>query len=128
MVIAMLGQDTAQEFYTWGTLLTLGGAAGAAVVVATVVGSFLGDNARKWAALLTSFGIMFVVTANGKQDSQDWMIAVLNSFLVFATATGINSGAVTVTNRSGSRKKVEPADEGVATRVGRTGPLVKEWF
>jgi len=97
------------------------------VVVATVAGSLLGDKARKWGALLTSFAIMFAIAANGDPDAQDWMIAVLNSFLVFATATGINSGMATVTNQPSSRKN-DPAYKDLATHLGKTDALFKDWF
>lgn len=129
MVIAMVGQETTQEFYTWTSLGTLAGAAGACVVVATVVGSVAGDATRKWAALVTSFAIMVVLTAQGEPQAMDWVVAGLNALLVFATATGVNSGVVTVTNGTRSRRKDEPGGTGAATE-GDKGDhrLVAEWF
>ena len=87
-----------QQFFTWGSFTTLAGATGIVYIICGVIQSVF-DFSPKWLALvisiLVSLGGIHVnyTTAFDIADTTDGMkyiIALLNGFLIFATATGSN--------------------------------------
>ena len=87
-----------QQFFTWGSFTTLAGATGIVYIICGVIQSVF-DFSPKWLALvisiLVSLGGIHVSypTAFDIADTTDGMkyiIALLNGFLIFATATGSN--------------------------------------
>ena len=87
-----------QQFFTWGSFTTLAGATGIVYIICGVIQSVF-DFSPNWLALvisiLVSLGGIHVnyTTAFDIADTTDGMkyiIALLNGFLIFATATGSN--------------------------------------
>ncbi|HEY6740257.1 MAG TPA: hypothetical protein VI076_15545 [Actinopolymorphaceae bacterium] len=86
--------ENLDSLYSVASLLTLQGAAAAALLVPNVLGLLIGetfDRYRKW----TSFGVSLVLAfvAAGLADDTSWVtwiVAVFNGFLVFAAAMGVN--------------------------------------
>lgn len=79
-------------FITVGSLATLAGATTACLAVAAVAGSFFGETTRKTAALVAALAISLSVLAasDGTKDVDKWIVAILNGFLIYATAFGLN--------------------------------------
>jgi ABC-type Fe3+-siderophore transport system permease subunit len=112
----MFAQNAADNpFFTPESLGTLAGASLAAMVAANVFGSFFSDpttnkSVRKWAALIISFFVSAGLLLFWGPDvitGQDWLLAILNALLIFATAAGINQLA-TGTSVSGRGREGQP--------------------
>lgn len=84
----------AQDPFTYSSLMTIGGGALAATVVPNVLGMIvaLPRPARAAIALVVGLAIQVVAAARvpDKDGPEIWIVAVLNGFLVAATALGIN--------------------------------------
>lgn len=80
------------DFLTLGTLGTLAGSSAAVYIVCGTLQSVFNWN-PKWLALLLSILISVVVALATSSELTAWIkytIAVINGFLIFATATGAN--------------------------------------
>lgn len=109
--------DPHQQFVTTTSILTFGGASVAVLVVSTTIQRVVG---KTW--ILVPFATAMVVGFVAAQASSalsgplDWLVAFVNSCLLFCTATGANELA---TNR--------PA--GGTTPQGRPrGKWLVSWF
>jgi SNF family Na+-dependent transporter len=80
-----------KEFFTVQSMATLTGAAGATFVVANGIQQAFNRNPR-WLALLIAMVIsVFGTYTSHRPDPTDWtdyFVAVVNGFLIFATAAG----------------------------------------
>ena len=80
--------------FTYSSLMTIGGGALAATVVPNVLGLIITLAGRVRAAIALVVGLAIQVTAATQVPDKDtpeiWVVAVLNGFLVAATALGIN--------------------------------------
>lgn len=82
------------SLYSVASLLSLQGAAAAALLIPNVLGTLIGENFdryRKW----TSFGVAIVLSFVSAALATNagwikWLLALFNGFLVFASAMGIN--------------------------------------
>jgi hypothetical protein len=87
----------ASQFFTLKTLGTVAGCAGAVWITCLVLYNLLPENtlgylAWRWIALLLSEFVVIVLFLKVKVKSMErWMIAVLNGFIVFINASGINA-------------------------------------
>ena len=82
-----------KDYYTWESLGTLAIASGAVVVVANTLRTLLKLDSP-WVPFLVSLILTLVgaYTASKLASLQGWLIALLNSCLLFCTATGANQG------------------------------------
>jgi hypothetical protein len=88
-------QSLPQDYYTWQSLGTLAIAAGAVVVASNTLRMLLKIDSP-WVPFLVSLGLTLfgAYSAGQLASAPDWVIAVLNSCLLFCTATGANHGLV----------------------------------
>ena len=84
-----------QEFYTWGSLGTLAIAAGAVIMVSNTFRTLLKIDSP-WIPFVISLGITLIgaYSASKLKTAPEWVITLLNSCLLFCTATGANHGLV----------------------------------
>lgn len=83
-----------EDFFTFGTFATLAGTTGIVYVVCGGIQKAF-NYKPKWLALLISIIVSFIALAISPLDPKikDWveyLIAFLNGFLIFMTATGTN--------------------------------------
>ena len=89
-------------YFTWETLATLAGATAATVVVVNVMRAAFQIDAR-WMALVVALCINASVWLFTGAAINDFPLAILNSFVVYAAATGLNQVAGAMTdNRRGA--------------------------
>jgi hypothetical protein len=84
----------AKEFLTVQTLFTATGATTAVFTVSTVLRSLTSKLDPRWMALVISLTIMIVGIGVQKQsygDAPTVLAAVINSFVVYAAAVGVNN-------------------------------------
>jgi len=81
--------DFPKEFFTPQSMLTLAGATAITIAVANGIQYVLNRNPR-WLALALAIAICIVGSIKSGQgkDWTDYLVAVFNGFLVFATARG----------------------------------------
>jgi hypothetical protein len=80
------------DFFNVASLGTLAGATGAVYIVCGTIQKVFNYN-PKWLALLVSVLISFLVasvTATENSQLTKYIVALLNGFLIYATATGTN--------------------------------------
>ncbi len=116
------------EFYTIETLFTLTGATTGVWVITSVIGYLipgLSSNIKKWLGLVLAFVFVFLGVAFGQDKSPlIWVVAFVNSFLVYLTAVGAN----TITAHAASRGS---NDDGPFRPVGRSskrGGFSEPWW
>lgn len=93
MIFLQITADT-QDFFKLGTFATLAGATGIVYIVCGGIQQVF-NYKPKWLALLISIVVSFIGLAISHLDPKisDWveyLIAFLNGFLIFMTATGTN--------------------------------------
>ena len=98
MIFLQAAIPNPQQFFTWGSFTTLAGATGIVYIICGVVQSVF-DFSPKWFALVISILVSLGgihVNYPSSFDMADttvgmkYIIALLNGFLIFATATGSN--------------------------------------
>jgi len=80
------------DFFTAASLGTLAGATGAVYIICSTIQKVFNFN-PKWLALLVSVLISFsaaFLTQTNENDISRYFIALLNGFLIYASATGTN--------------------------------------
>lgn len=80
------------DFFTTASLSTLAGATGAVYIICSTIQKVFDFN-PKWLALLVSILISFaaaLLTQSAGNEISRYFIALLNGFLIYATATGTN--------------------------------------
>lgn len=118
--------DLPREFFTVQSMLTLAGAAGATFVVCNGLQKALDFN-PKWLGLVVAQMIVLAGTAaSGAAGIADYMVGVINGFLVFLTAAG-GTGA------AGSGAGGQPvargaALDGTAASGRRKRNFLTPWF
>jgi thiol:disulfide interchange protein len=85
-----------EELFTAATLFTLSGLATAVWIITSVIGYlFPSPNIqkwKKWIGLVLSFGlVIFGTFFLEEKNALTWVVAVVNAFLVYLTAVGINT-------------------------------------
>ena len=110
------------EFFSWTSLATLGGATIAVVVVTNTARKLL-----KWDTLWIPFVVSVLVlfgtalSTGALTSIQAGLITFLNSCLLFCTALGINDTVVTQSSSLGDNQNVEP-------QRGRKIRLFQTWI
>jgi hypothetical protein len=99
-MVSLLADDTAiDELFTWTSLATLWGSAAAAFVGGNALGALFGflGRAVSYIRLWVAFGIAMAIevglAASAADGARKWVVAILNGFLVFTSAMGLNEGA-----------------------------------
>lgn len=104
-----------QDLFTAESLITLQGSTAAAFLVPNVVGVLIPrtpDLARMWLAFAISMGLSLAAaatTTSADSDLWKWIVAVLNGFLIAASALGINQ-----ITQSGARSRAAPPESATA--------------
>lgn len=84
------------ELFTLQSLLSLQGAAVAALLVPNVLTYLVGDvfkPYKKWVSFILAVGLAYLVAFLAPTQAwTKWIVAFFNGFLVFASAIGINEG------------------------------------
>lgn len=97
------------DFLTLGTLGTLAGSSGIVYFICSSVQNVFNWN-PKWLALLLSILISLIVAAATPSEIAAWIkyvIAFLNGFLIFATATGVNIMRATNDPKAGGAGRLD---------------------
>ena len=98
MIFLALPLTSPQEFFTWGSFSTLAGTTGILYIICGVFQSVFNFSPR-WFALIISILVSFIgIQFNYELADNNpfisytikYIIALLNGFLIFATATGSN--------------------------------------
>jgi hypothetical protein len=91
----MESQSLPDAYYTWQSLGTLAIAAGAVIVASNTIRTLLKLDSP-WVPFLVALGLtMFGAFSSHQLNAvSDWVLAALNSCLLFCTATGANHGLV----------------------------------
>jgi len=88
---------TLNALFTLESLLSLQGAAAAALLIPNVLTYLIGpafQPYQKWVAFVVAMGLAFLVAALASEKGwTKWVLAALNGFLIFASAVGINQTA-----------------------------------
>ena len=114
-----------KEFFTPESMLTLAGASGSTFVICNSLQRAFDFNPR-WLALLVAQAIVLVGTASsGATAVPDYLVGVVNGFLVYLTAAGGTSAA----GGSGG----QPVARGAAERAAQVSPggrrgFLTPWF
>lgn len=91
------------SLFTTGSLATLQGSVLAAALVPAVLGYLIGPTFEpftKWTAFIISIIVPLVIAYASNAENRNpltWTVAVLNGFVIFASAVGIQVGASLVT-------------------------------
>lgn len=119
------------EFYTLTTLGTLAGASGATVAVTNALKNAVGISV-KWLGLLVAQVVCLgVLAASGPTHASDWFIAILNGFLVYATAAGATSvGAAATGSETGPDATARSGKVGSSAQPAPSGKagFWSPWF
>src|SRR4051812_26806854 len=94
---ALSSSETVQQLFTWENLLTLGGSVLAVVVVTNSIQSIarMSQTVTRILALLIAMLTQLVAARYAAgAGGQKWIIAVLNGFLVYSSALGLNQTVV----------------------------------
>jgi hypothetical protein len=86
--------EIAQNYFTTASLLTLGGASLAVVVVGKTIRTlFKWDS--PWPAFIVSAAVCFTgaYSLNALSHASDYLVSILNTCLLFCTALGMNEVA-----------------------------------
>lgn len=93
--------ENLDSLFTIQSLVSLQGAAAAALMVPNVLGILLGDKFdpfKKWIAFFVAMSLSYVVAYLAPSiDFMKWILAFFNGFLVFASAVGINQASMEAT-------------------------------
>lgn len=114
-----------REFFTPESMITLAGAAGATFVVCNGLQKAFNFNPR-WLALVIAQAIVLIGTAaSGGTRVIDYLVGVINGFLVFLTAAGGTSAA---TGGSGTQVIARGATASSANTVPAKRTFTTPWF
>lgn len=85
-----------EEFFTTSTLFTLGGSTTAIWIITSAIGYLfefeMSEKIKKWIVFILSFAIVLIGATLVKEPNiVTWVVAVVNGFLVFLTALGLNT-------------------------------------
>jgi hypothetical protein len=98
--------------FTLDSLLSLQGAAAAALLVPNVLAYLIGpgfQSYEKWVAFVIAMGLaLWTAYRAPKKDSSKWLLAILNGFLIFASAIGVNQAAATASATSAPQPAQPP--------------------
>ncbi len=80
--------DIPKDFFTLASMLTLSGATGATFVICNGLQRAFNFNPR-WLGLAVAVGVVLSgVYASGGRSTVDYLIGIINSFLVYCSAAG----------------------------------------
>jgi hypothetical protein len=86
--------------FTLQSVLSLQGAAAASLLIPNVLGYLIGpafQPYQKWAAFIVAMALALLVAGLAPEKKwTKWLVAVLNGFLIFASAAGLNQTAATL--------------------------------
>lgn len=86
----LLQFEMPKEFFTFQSMLTLTGATGVVFLVSNGVQAAFNFN-PKWLALIIAQILAIIGTITAKQtDVGDFLVAVINGFLIYSTSVGTN--------------------------------------
>jgi len=118
-----------KEFFTTNTLFTLSGSSVAVWIITSVIGDLMGINQKfkKWIGLILSLILALLgVTLLEDRPWLTWLVAVVNGFLIYLTAVGVNTVASPPTDSRGLRQP--PIREtGMMQRKTR-GRFLERWW
>lgn len=125
-----MAESDAAQFFTWGSLLTLAGAAGATLVVTNTLKTAF-DFSPKWIGLVVAQTVCVGTAFYLGKSSSDYVIAILNGCLVYLSAAGASAagGAIanpTVTASSRSGNVLPPNRSPQSGSTSRT--FFSSWF
>jgi len=111
-----------EDFFTAATLFTLTGLATAVWIITSVIGYLFQSqniqNLKKWIGLILSLGFVILgASLIEEKNTLTWVVAVVNGFLVYLTAVGINT---VVSARPATRETRRPATRDARVDEGET--------
>ncbi len=99
----MLSSDALSQLFTLESLLSLHGAATAAVLVPNVLVYLVGAPFvpyAKWVSFAIAAGLAFLAAGLATEAGEvKWVVAAFNAFLIFAAAVGVNESFSRVADR-----------------------------
>jgi uncharacterized membrane protein len=103
--------DFASDLFTWASLGTLSGLTGATVVVTNTAARAF-DWSPKWFGLVVAAALCIGIAAMNSSPVSGYVLALLNSCLVYLTAAGASSaGAAAVQPKGGGTLESIEVDE-----------------
>jgi hypothetical protein len=121
-----LAMTIPQEFFTLQSMLTLTGAAGATFVVCNGLQSAFNFNPR-WLALVVAQCLSVYGTYASHSATSvpsDYFVAVVNGFLIYATATG----GTNILGGSAAPAVARGAADAAAPQAGSRRGFLSSWF
>ena len=120
-----------EDFFTAATLFTLTGLATAVWIITSVIGYlFESQNIQKWKKWIgLILSLAFVILGASlleEKNTLTWVVAVVNGFLVYLTAVGINT-VVSERPARGETRKPVTRDIGVDEKKPR-GRFRDRWI
>ncbi len=115
------------NFYTAATLLTLGGSATAVWLITSVIGYLFeikqSRKLKKWLGIVLSLALA-LAGATQVQDRAllNWIVAVVNGFLIYLTAVGAN----TIVSGVAQEESKPPVRE--TGRKRARGSFIESWW
>lgn len=89
--------ENLNQLFTWQSLASFQGAATVALIVPNVLGFLIGNKFspfKKWFAFVIAIVLSLAVAYLAEStDITKWIVAIVNGFLIFASAVGINQSA-----------------------------------
>ncbi len=121
--------EVPKDFFTASTLFTLGGSATAVWIITSVIGYVMDSQSsqklKKWIGLILSLVLTLLgASLLADPDPLKWVVAVVNGFLVYLTAIGIN----TVVSPAAPRGGQLPIRETGAGGKSNRGRFAERWF
>lgn len=111
---------TPQDYITFESMLTLGGASIATFVVCNAMQAAFNFN-PKWLALIVALFISFTTSIYSNHSSgPDLLLAAINGCLIFLTAVGGSATVGSLHNGSSAHREIAP----VTTKRG----FADSWF
>jgi hypothetical protein len=110
------------ELYTTSTLFTLGGSAAAVWIITSVINHLIGSDRiqkfKKWIGFILSLGLAILgATLIEERTVLIWVVAVVNGFLVFLTAAGLNALAAGKPEKEKTRRPVTRGIRGAGSKA-----------
>jgi hypothetical protein len=126
-ILPAVDQTAVDALFTTTSLVTLEGSAAVSTLIPNVLGFLLGagfDRWRKVVGFIVAMALaLFVATLATDKSLSTWVVAVINGFLIFASAVGLNSIGSSATSPQPPAPGPVPDSQGSAPKQ-----LFQPWF
>ena len=117
--------DTPKDFYTLASMLTLSGSTGATFVICNGLQRAFDFNPRWLGLAVAAVVVLGGVYASGGRSPVDYLIGIINSFLVYCSAAGATGALGSGGDRPVSRGTTMAPSDG---HPGSKRRFLSPWF